>query len=89
MPFLDGFCVIAQLRSHPRWASRLAILVVSGHSLVSDKQKAYRSGANAYLTTPMLPAELSSAVADLMKLDRPAQEPLPSSSYAAVNASLR
>ena len=88
MPFLDGFSVIEQLRSHPRWASRLAILVVSGYSLVSDKQKAYRSGANAYLTKPMLPAELSSAVAELMKLKSPTQKPILSSSYA-VNASLR
>jgi len=71
MPFLDGFSVIQQLRSHPRWASRLAILVVSGYSLASDKQKAYLLGANAYLTKPMQTAELSSAVAELMTLEMP------------------
>ena len=68
MPFLDGFSVIKQLRSHPQWAHPLAILVVSGYSLVSDKQKAYRLGANAYLTKPILPDDLSGTVAELMSL---------------------
>ena len=65
MPFLDGFSVIEQLRSHARW-HRLAILVVSGYSLFSDRQKALDLGANAYLTKPILPAEFSATVAQLM-----------------------
>lgn len=66
MPFMDGFSVIEQLRSHPKW-SQLSILVVSGYSLVSDRQRAYRSGADAYLTKPVLPADLSAAVAQLIQ----------------------
>ncbi|MEL6490587.1 MAG: response regulator [Cyanobacteria bacterium J06555_13] len=66
MPFLDGFSVIEQLRSQSRW-SKLAILVVSGYSLFSDRQKALDLGANAYLTKPILPTEFSAMVAQLME----------------------
>ncbi|MEL6555113.1 MAG: response regulator [Cyanobacteria bacterium J06621_11] len=66
LPILDGFSVIEQLRSHPKW-KKLAILVVSGYSLMSDRQKAYRSGADAYLVKPILPADLSASVAHLIQ----------------------
>ncbi|MEL6471607.1 MAG: response regulator [Cyanobacteria bacterium J06623_4] len=66
MPFGNGFSVIAQLRSHPQWQT-LAILVVSGYTLASDQQKAYRLGADAYLTKPVLPSDLSAAVARLIE----------------------
>ncbi|MEL7054036.1 MAG: response regulator, partial [Cyanobacteria bacterium J06588_5] len=62
----DGFSVIEQLRSQSRW-SKLAILVVSGYSLFSDRQKALDLGANAYLTKPILPTEFSAMVAQLME----------------------
>jgi len=65
MSFVDGFSVIEQLRSHPQWQS-LPILVVSGCSSVADRQKAYQLGANAYLTKPVFPADLSEAVAYLI-----------------------
>ncbi|MEL6882759.1 MAG: response regulator [Cyanobacteria bacterium J06607_10] len=66
MPFGNGFSVIAQLRSQPQWQT-LAILVVSGYTLASDQQKAYQLGANAYLTKPVLPSDLSAAVARLIE----------------------
>jgi two-component system cell cycle response regulator DivK len=65
MPVIDGFTVIEQLRRHPRW-QQLAILVVSGYTLASDRLKAQQVGANAYLTKPVLPSDLSAAVANLM-----------------------
>ncbi|MGB7485528.1 MAG: response regulator [Phormidesmis sp.] len=65
MSFVDGFSVIEQLRSHPQWQS-LPILVVSGYSSVADRQKAYQLGANAYLTKPIFPVDLSEAVAYLI-----------------------
>ena len=68
--FIDGFSIIEQLRSHSRGQHELAILVVSGYSLSTDKQRAYRLGADAYLTKPMLPIELSETVAELMSLER-------------------
>lgn len=65
MPVIDGFTVIRQLRSHPRW-QHLSILVVSGYTLASDRLKAQQLGANAYLTKPVLPSDLSAAVAKLI-----------------------
>ncbi|MGD1900236.1 MAG: PleD family two-component system response regulator [Phormidesmis sp.] len=65
MPVMDGYSVIEQLRSNETW-KHLAILVVSGYSLATAKQRAYRLGANAYLTKPIFPAELSTTVAALI-----------------------
>lgn len=66
MPVIDGYTVIEKLRHDPRWKS-LAILVVSGYTLIRDRQKAYAAGANAYLTKPVIPHDLSNAVAQLMQ----------------------
>jgi two-component system, cell cycle response regulator DivK len=65
MPVVDGFTVIEQLRRDPRW-QQLAILVVSGYTLASDRRKAQQVGANAYLTKPVLPSDLSATVAKLI-----------------------
>ena len=65
MPVIDGFTLIGQLRSHPQW-QQVSILVVSGCTLLSEKRKAYQLGANAYLTKPFFPSDLSSVVARLI-----------------------
>lgn len=65
MPVVDGFMVIEQVRGIPQW-QHLSILVVSGYTLSTDQQKAYQLGANAYLTKPVLPSDLSETVAKLM-----------------------
>lgn len=69
MPTVDGFTIIGQLRTHPRW-HRLPILVVSGYTSSSDQQKAFQVGADAYLTKPVLPQDLSAAVARLIPESR-------------------
>ncbi len=66
MPVVSGFTIIEQLRAHPYWR-RLAILVVSGYTSSTDQQKAFHLGANAYLTKPFLPSDLSATVARLIK----------------------
>lgn len=65
MPIIDGFTIIEQLRSHARWHP-LPVLVVSGYTSADDRRKAYQLGANAYLTKPVLPSDLSAAVAQLI-----------------------
>ena len=65
MPFIDGFSLIEQVRSHSVW-KHLPVLVVTGYTLESDRQKAYKVGASAYLTKPIVPNELSRSVASLM-----------------------
>lgn len=66
MPVIDGFTIIKMIRSHPTW-NLPPILVVSGYTSASDQQKAIQLGANAYLTKPVLPADLSAAVAQLAR----------------------
>ncbi|MGC1307246.1 MAG: response regulator [Phormidesmis sp.] len=66
MPVLDGFTVISQLRGCSQW-QHLSILVVSGYTLAADQQKAFQLGADAYLTKPVLPSDLSATVARLIK----------------------
>ena len=65
MPVIDGFTVIEQLRSQAQW-QQLAILVVSGYTRASAQQKALQLGANAYLTKPVFPSDLSATVARLI-----------------------
>ncbi len=65
MPVVDGFTIIEQLRHQLQW-QQLAILVVSGYTLAADQQKAFQLGANAYLTKPVLPSDLSTTVARLI-----------------------
>lgn len=65
MPLMDGFMIIEQLRSDSAW-QQLAILVVSGYTLATDQHKAFQLGANAYLTKPVLPSDLSATVAQLI-----------------------
>ncbi len=67
MPVIDGFTIIEQVRAALQW-QHLAILVVSGYTLPTDQQKAYQLGADAYLTKPVLPSDLSETVAKLMPL---------------------
>ncbi len=66
MPIISGFTIIEQLRADSQW-HRLAILVVSGYTSAIDRQKALQLGANAYLTKPFLPMDLSATVAQLLK----------------------
>jgi len=70
MPVVDGFTIIEQIRRESCWQN-IAILVVSGYTLATDQHKAYRLGANAYLTKPVLPSDLSDTVARLVNSPNP------------------
>lgn len=52
---MDGFDLIASVRSHPRHVS-LPILVISGDSDPATPERLARIGANAYFTKPYSPA---------------------------------
>ena len=61
MPFMDGFDVLRWLRAHPK-CSILPVMVFSSSTLDADIEKAYRSGANAYLAKPGTLADLQVSV---------------------------
>jgi CheY-like chemotaxis protein len=57
LPFVDGFELIAAVRSDTR-NSRLPIIVISGNSDPEDRSRVSRLGANAFFTKPYSPAEV-------------------------------
>lgn len=57
LPFVDGFELIAAIRSDAR-ISRLPIIVISGNSDPEDRSRVSRLGANAFFTKPYSPAEV-------------------------------
>jgi DNA-binding response OmpR family regulator len=57
MPRIDGFDLIARVRSLPRHL-RLPILVISGDSDLNTPERLRILGADAYLSKPYSPAEV-------------------------------
>ena len=65
LPFLDGFELIARLRSEPRFAG-VPIVVVNGYSDPQAGERVRRLGASAYFAKPWSPLEVRQAVASLL-----------------------
>jgi len=57
MPGMDGYEVCRQTRADSRTAT-LPLVVVSARTQEADKQRAFRVGANSYLTKPYRRADL-------------------------------
>ena len=66
MPRLNGFDVLAWVRSQPEW-HRLPVLVLSSSALEQDVQRAYDLTANTYLVKPPTYALLVKAVEELCR----------------------
>jgi CheY-like chemotaxis protein len=62
---MDGFDLIASVRSRPQHAS-LPILVISGDSDPGTPARLERIGANAYFIKPYSPAEVCSKLEQLV-----------------------
>src|SRR5262245_61332536 len=58
---LDGASFIREIRQRS-WATRTAILVVSGYVRECDRQIVYAAGADRFFNTPMLPDVLLAEV---------------------------
>ena len=65
MPRLDGFGLLREIRSHPRWHS-LAVAMLTSRENDQHRQKAKQLGASTYFTKPFQPSELLSAIATLL-----------------------
>ena len=65
MPAIDGFTIIEQVRAHVSWRS-LPILVLTSYTLSKYQRRAYKLGADAYLTKPVVPSVLSASIAQLV-----------------------
>jgi PAS domain S-box-containing protein len=66
MPNIDGYEVLARLKSNDRDA-RIPVVVVSGADRSSSELRSLRLGANVYLTKPIEAAALTEEVTRLLK----------------------
>ncbi len=65
LPFLDGFDLVAAIRSDRRYA-QVPIIVVSGDGRPETSSRIYELGANAFFTKPYSPAEIRDTIEDLL-----------------------
>jgi len=54
MPKMDGYILIEKIRSEPQFED-IPIVIVSTEEEMTDKQKGYDLGANAYIVKPTQP----------------------------------
>ncbi|NLE75755.1 MAG: response regulator [Chloroflexi bacterium] len=66
MPVMDGFELCRRLRSNPQTAA-LPVIFLTARAVVSDKASGFRSGADEYVTKPVLPKELVRQVRALLQ----------------------
>jgi PAS domain S-box-containing protein len=65
MPERDGYDLIGQLRNHPDWNAVPAI-ALTAFAMADDRMQAVRSGYQAHLGKPVMPADLIDTVAALL-----------------------
>jgi two-component system chemotaxis response regulator CheY len=61
MPELDGFALIQEVRSRPQFA-KLPIMVLTTAGALQDQERAKALGVSGYVTKPIRPDEIISAV---------------------------
>ena len=57
LPYVDGFELINQVRKHAAWRS-VPVIALSALSRDDDIVRAFKAGANDYVTKPFQPQEL-------------------------------
>jgi len=68
MPRMDGFELLAKIRSDPRHEA-LPVVVVSGDPDPRNPDRANRLGASAYFTKPFSPAQVRHKLEELLAKD--------------------
>lgn len=71
MPLLDGWAVIEQLAAQPR---RPGLVVVSAKTRPTDMARAYRLGADAYVTKPFSIDSLTETIREVAARDEAARD---------------
>ncbi|BFM13338.1 hypothetical protein R50072_34910 [Simiduia litorea] len=61
MPVLDGLSATRQIKSNPRWAG-IPIIALTAHALTDYRDKTKAAGMDGYLTKPIQPETLKSAL---------------------------
>ncbi|MFZ4640115.1 MAG: response regulator [Nodosilinea sp.] len=67
LPDIDGYSLLASLRSTPQWA-HLPVIVVSGYAFPAEQQRAMDLGINRYLVKPIHLQELIESIQTALRL---------------------
>lgn len=65
LPGVDGFDVLAAVRSEPR-LSRTIVIAITGYDTPEHRQKMLSGGAHAFFAKPFDPMEIVSGIAELL-----------------------
>jgi DNA-binding response OmpR family regulator len=57
LPYVDGFQLLMRIRENPRWRSA-PVIVLSAKAAEADAVRAFKLGADDYVTKPFRPQEL-------------------------------
>lgn len=68
MPALDGFGVLQQLRSDPRFR-KLRVAALTAFAMKGDQERALAAGFDEYITKPVRSATLRAMVEKLLSVD--------------------
>lgn len=85
MPDMDGYEVTRRLRAADR-TRNLPILILTARSQPADREGALEAGADAYMTKPVDPRELSSKITEVLNTPRPEARPAETSSTTRATA---
>lgn len=70
LPVMDGWEVTRLLKSNGS-TSRIPIIVLTAHALVTDREKAFEAGCDDYDTKPVEFARLSEKIENLLVVRQP------------------
>ena len=70
LPVMDGWEVTRLLKSNGS-TSRIPIIVLTAHALVTDREKAFEAGCDDYDTKPVEFARLSEKIENLLVVRKP------------------
>ncbi len=68
LPEMDGFHLCRAVKSHAD-LHRIPVLILTARTGAEDRQRAYESGADQYLTKPFKPSALIEVVRNLSQKD--------------------
>jgi two-component system, sensor histidine kinase and response regulator len=68
MPELDGYETTRRIRLQEGGRRRIPIIAVTANALIGDREKCIEAGMDAYVSKPIKPEELSSALQECLSL---------------------